>query len=66
MKKKSGKVYDRVAELLRARGVDSTTLEIATQGRGTDHLVLLRDEIIGEYNHRSKRLALYQDHGLKN
>ena len=37
-------------------------LEIGTLGRGPDHLVILNGETIGEYNHPSKRLHLYEEH----
>ena len=61
MTKKEGKTYTAVADLLRARGVNPECLEIATLGRGTDHLVLLNSETIGEYNHVSGRLFLYNE-----
>lgn len=61
MTKKEGKTYTRVLGLLRARGVKPEGLEIATLGRGTDHLVLLNGETIGEYNHMSGRLFLYDE-----
>lgn len=60
MIKREGKVYDRVAALLREAGrEDLRGLAVATLGRGTDHLVVLNDDVIGEYNHRSGRLFLY-------
>jgi hypothetical protein len=61
MAKREGKTYTTVAGLLRVRGVDPNGLEIATLGRGTDHLVLLNGETVGEYNHASKRLFLYEE-----
>lgn len=61
MIKKKGKVHDEVAELLRLQGIDTEGLKIATLGRGTDHLLLVNDEAIGEYNHRSKKMTLYRD-----
>ncbi len=60
MTKKSGKVYDRVAELLNSMGViDTSTLEVATLSRGCDHLVCLCGEVAGEYNHKADRLVIY-------
>lgn len=59
MVKKEGKTYTAVADMLQARGLDPKGLEIATLGRGTDHLVLLKGKTVGEYNHKSRRLFLY-------
>lgn len=61
MVKKEGKTYTAVADLLKTRGVDPEGLEIATLGRGSDHLILLNGETIGEYNHRSRQLFLYDN-----
>lgn len=59
MRKKSGRVWDQVAQGLKRAGKDVSSLEIATLSRGADHLVILNDEVVGEYNHVSKRLFLY-------
>jgi len=64
MIKKEGKVHAAIAEKLRAKGINTGTLEVATLGRGTDHLVILNGETIGEYNHKSEKLNLNQDFGL--
>lgn len=61
MVKKEGRVHQRVAALLRSRGVDPKELEVATLSRGPDHLVILNGETIGEYNHVSRKLWLYSD-----
>lgn len=59
--KGEGKVWDNVAAELHARGIDTSTLKIATLWRGSDHLVILNDEVEGEYNHRSRKLLLYSE-----
>ena len=61
MIKTEGRVFDAVADMLRALGLDPQGLEVASLGRGTDHLILLDGETVGEYNHRSARLLLYSD-----
>lgn len=61
MIKNTGKVHARAAEHLARLGVDTSTLQVATLGRGTDHLVLLNGETIGEYNHVSGHLVLYAE-----
>lgn len=61
MIRKSGKVFDDVAKLLKEQGLDVSTLEVAALGPGTDRLVLLNGEVVGDYNHRSKSLFLYSD-----
>lgn len=61
MIKDKGKVHTQVADLLRLRGIETEGLKIATLTPGTDHLVLIGDESIGEYNHRSQKLTLYRD-----
>lgn len=61
MIKKEGKTFERVEELLREAGrLDLRGLEVATLSRGSDHLVILKGETIGEYNHISGRLTLYE------
>ena len=56
----SGKVYERVAELLRELGrLNLRSLEVTTLYRGSDHLVILDGETVGEYNHISDNLRLY-------
>jgi hypothetical protein len=60
MTRKEGRVFNRVEELLREAGrLDLRGLEVATLSRGPDHLVVLKGETIGEYNHVSDRLYLY-------
>lgn len=61
MIKEEGRTHAQVAKLLRGRGVDPKGLKIATVGRGPDHLVLIGEETIGEYNHVSKKMTLYRD-----
>lgn len=67
MIKNSGKIHDQVRELLTARGYETNTLQIATLKRGTEHLVLLGGEIIGEFyaNPRKRpgpgKLIIYAD-----
>lgn len=58
MTKKEGKVYEQVKALLRARGIIPTELAIATHGRGSDHMVILGEDVIGNYNHKSRKLTL--------
>lgn len=55
-----GKTHTSVVEKLRAEGVKCDNVAVATLGPGVDHLVLSDGETIGEYNHRSKKLYLYQ------
>lgn len=57
------KMLDDIIKKLKERGLDlpnSNALEVATLSRGTDHLVLLNRETIGEYNHKSKQLIVYE------
>lgn len=62
MIKEEGRTHAQVAKLLRLRGIDPKGLKIATLGRGTgDHLILIGDDTIGEYNHLSKKMTLYED-----
>ncbi len=61
MIKETGKTYTQVAKLLKERGFGTEGLKIATLGRGQHHLVLIGDETVGEYNHRTDKLTLYRD-----
>ena len=61
MIRKEGKVYDGVIEALKERGLDIIGIEVGSLTRGVWHLILLNGEVIGEYNHRSKRIILYSD-----
>lgn len=62
MIKETGKTHAQVTKLLRRRGIDPNGLKIATLPQsGPFHLVLIGEETIGEYNHLTKRLALYRD-----
>lgn len=61
MIKTEGKTYEAVKAILKAEGLEAGDLAVATLGPGTDHLVLLDGETVGEYNHRSKKLLLYRD-----
>lgn len=62
MRKKEGKVYEAVRELLQQAGFSKLrTLEVATLNRGPDHLIVLQGETIGEYNHVSRHLSLYEN-----
>lgn len=64
MIRKEGKVFRDVFMLLRRAGmIDLRGLAIATLGRGPDHLVVINDTVIGEYNHVSGRLFLYEIEG---
>lgn len=49
-----------VVRQLKARGIDPDGLEISTTSE-EDHLVLLKGETIGKYNHVSRRLFLWGD-----
>jgi arginine repressor len=59
--KKDSKMQEEIAEKLKAEGLESEGIEVATLSRGPDHLILIKGDIIGEYNHRSKRLTLYKN-----
>ena len=60
MIKQKGKVYDYVRSELETSGVTGLdSLGIATLGRGSDHLIILKGEVIGSYNHKSKEIYLY-------
>lgn len=61
MIKETGKAHDEVAELLRLRGIDVKGLKIVSGGRGPYHLVVINDEVIGEYNHSTKKLSIHAD-----
>lgn len=61
MIRKEGKVYDGVIEALKEKGLDTIGIEVGSLTRGVWHLVLLNGEVIGEYNHRTKRIILYSD-----
>lgn len=62
MIKTSGKIHEQVAALLQEQGISPEGLRVATLSRGTDHLVILGEDTIGEYNHKAKALVLYSDH----
>ena len=63
MIKKSGKAYDYVLAELKARGVQGLAdLGIATLGRGTDHLIVIGEDVVGAYNHKSKAVYLYTEY----
>lgn len=59
MLKTDGKLHAAIVERLRAEGLATNKVEVATLGRGPDHLILLDGVTIGEYNHKSKKLMLY-------
>jgi hypothetical protein len=59
--KTDGRLYDAVVQGLIERGEDPARIGVATLSRGTDHLVLRGEDTIGEYNHRSKKLVLYDN-----
>lgn len=59
MIKTEGKMHAEIVERLNAEGLKSDKIAVATICRGTDHLIILGDETIGEYNHKSKKLTLY-------
>lgn len=59
--KTTGKVYDRAAEYLKNRGFDISTLKVATLWRGPEHLLILDDDVIGEYCHISQKFVIYSD-----
>lgn len=58
---KKGNTHSIVAAILEKIGVDISSLEIASLGKGGGHdqLVILRGETIGEYNYSTKCLLLY-------
>lgn len=60
MTKAEGKLHAEIVKRLEAVGVESSDIAVATLGRGPDHLILVDGETIGEYNHISKRLYLYE------
>lgn len=64
MRRKEGKVYEAVVELLRERGMEPEGLEVDALGRGPEQLVLVDGVVIGSYNYRSRELVLYSDLGL--
>lgn len=55
-----GKLHSVVVERLSAEGLNTDHVAVATIGRGSDHLILRGDETIGEYNHVSKKLTIYE------
>lgn len=59
MVKNSGRVHDEVVEKLRGMELDCSDIKVATFSRGPDHIVVSGEDTIGEYNHISKRLVLY-------
>lgn len=61
MIKEKGKVHDEVAELLRLRGIDTKGMRTVSGGRGPYHLIVVNDEVIGEYNHSTKKLSIHAD-----
>jgi hypothetical protein len=58
--KESGRVYNSVIHTLRQKGLSLTGIGVATLCRGADHLIVQNGSVIGEYNHVSKRLWLYE------
>ena len=61
MVKREGKVYESVKARLRAKGISTEGLAVFCTNRGSDHLIILDDDVVGEYNHVSKRLFLYSE-----
>lgn len=61
MIKTEGKLHDEIVERLKQAGEEVGEIAVAALRRGTDRLVLQNGEVIGEYNHRSKKLVLYKD-----
>ena len=61
MVKTEGAVYNTVVCLLRARGESVDGIGVATLSRGSDHLVVRGEEVIGGYNHVSRKLQLHKD-----
>ena len=59
--KKEGKLQREIVERLEAEGLKLDNIAVATIGRGSDHLILQDGETIGEYNHLSKRLLIYEN-----
>lgn len=59
--KKEGKVYEAVKEILQAKGIDTSALKIATLSPGPWHLILIKEETIGEYNHLTGQISLYSE-----
>lgn len=61
MTKTHGRSYRFVVERLHELGVSSEGVAVATLCRGADHLIMRGDDVIGEYNHVSKRVRLYKN-----
>lgn len=60
--KKSGKCYNYVKNALRRIGIGGLeSLQISTPTRGVDHLIMIGDEVIGEYNQVARRIILYDE-----
>lgn len=59
--RKEGKVYEGVIEALKDRGLDTIGIEVLTGNKGPYHYILQNGEVIGDYNHSSKRIILYSD-----
>lgn len=61
MIKVEGKLHAEIVERLKAEGVETSNIAVATLSRGTDHLILSGEETIGEYNSKSKKMILYKN-----
>ena len=61
MENRRGKCFQDVSKFLKRGGVQGDELEIRTLGRGTDHIIILRGNVIGEYNHVSRIIGIYKD-----
>lgn len=56
-----GKVFNAVKEMLQEAGIDTSTLQVVSFGRGTYHDVVLGGDVVGAYEHNSKNLELYEE-----
>ena len=61
MVKTKGKVFEAVRELLQQMGVPTDTLRIVSFGRGTYHDIVLHDQVVGSYEHRSQTVTWSED-----
>ena len=61
MIRKDGKVYEAVIEALKDRGIKTEDVAVASLAPGSEHMILLNGEIIGEYNHINRRIFLYEN-----
>ena len=61
MKKYMNKCFNDVSKFLGQFGVRGDDIDIKTLTRGPDHLIVLKGDVIGDYNHRSRIIRIYKD-----